>query len=379
MTFGVFVPGLLALAIKILRVHQRAVVFGPCRLNGVKVPDVPRQQVIGRDKLRGLCPLGTIPAEKGSNDILSVPDGTGGADHGPDGGCETGLKRRPGLAAQPDMADGRKERSMPDIPAQPARRAIVRALRPWLWAALLALTALPAAAQDGTGPAPENAHDRRFGNGWDCDPGYRVAEGVCVALDMPANAFATGRTHGTGWACQHGYRELRGGTCEAIHIPANAFLDASGLGWECSRGYRKRGDECTSIEVPSNAYLSDRGVGPGWECNRGHVARAGTCEPIVIPQNAYATNASHGSAWRCERGFVQIGSRCDPVPVPENAFLDYRAHGPGWQCERGFQTRQDSCARIVLPLNAHLDRSGNRWQCNRGFQLSEGGLCSLIR
>ncbi len=198
-----------------------------------------------------------------------------------------------------------------DTSGQPRGRGIVRAPGPWLLIVLLASLAMPSLAQDGTGPAPESAQDRRHGSGWDCDPGHRIADGTCVALDMPANAYPTGRSYGTGRACLHGYREVRGASCEAVAIVANAFLDASGLSWNRDRGYRKQADACALIEVPENAYLADRGIGAGWECDR--------------------------------------------------------AYGPGWRCARGYEARKTSCITIDLPENAHLDRSGNRWQCNRGF------------
>ena len=275
------------------------------------------------------------------------------------------------------MAEG--DHPMFDTSGQPRGRGPVQAPGPWLLIVLLAGLAMPSLAQDGTGPAPENAQDRCHGSGWDCDLGYRIADGTCVALDMPSNACPTGRSYGMGWACRHGCREMRGATCEAVAIPANAFLDASGLSWTCDRGYRKQADACAAIGVPENAYLTERGIGAGWECGRGHVAHAGACVPIVIPENAYATNAGYGAAWRCERGIVQTGGRCDTVALPKNAFLDDRAQGPGVRCARGFEARKTSCVMIDLPKNAHLDRSGNRWQCNRGFQLSEGNRCILTR
>ena len=330
---------------------------------------------------------------KESGQDLSVSAGTRRADSEREGGGEAGLMPRPANNGRKTHGGARwpkwplpsiwpmprKNDQMPEGSEHPAVRGPLRASRPWLLAALVAGLAIPSLAQDGTGLPPENAQDRRFASGWDCDLGYRIADGVCVALEMPANAFPTGRSYGTGWDCQHGFREIRGTICEAIAIPANAFLDASGLSWQCDRGYRKQRDGCTLIAVPENAYLNNRGIGAGWECDRGHVAKAGACIPIVIPDNAYATNANFGAAWRCERGFIATGGRCDPITVPDNSFLDDRAHGPGWQCDRGFEAQQDRCVAIDLPENAHLDRSGNRWQCDRGFQISEAGQCILTR
>lgn len=165
---------------------------------------------------------------------------------------------------------------MSDISIQPRLRGLLRTARPWLLALLVTVLAAPSLAQDGTGPAPENAQDRRYGSGWDCDPGFRIAGGVCVALAIPENAYPTGRSHGTGWACRHGYLEVRGAACEAVAIPANAFLDASGLGWDCARGFEARQATCIAIELPENAHL-DRS-GNRWQCNRGfHLSEAGLC------------------------------------------------------------------------------------------------------
>ena len=138
-----------------------------------------------------------------------------------------------------------------------------------LFAALLAVfaTALvitgPGFAQDGTGAPPDNAQNRTYGNGWDCNIGYREYDGACAALDIPENAYATGRSYGTGWACQRGFEETAGGTCAAIFVPENAFLRSSGFGWECERGYREERDTCVAIDVPEHAYLTNDNSGAG--------------------------------------------------------------------------------------------------------------------
>ena len=177
-------------------------------------------------------------------------------------------------------------------------------------------------AQDGTGLPPENAQNRTYGAGWDCNIGYREDDGSCAALDLPENAYATGRSYGTGWACRRGFVETAGGICAEIFVPENAFLRSSGYGWECERGYREERDTCVAIEVPDHAYLTNDNSGAGWACNRGFVEEAGACIAIAIPENGYLTNARHGAAWACERGFVETEDRCDPISVPANAFLD---------------------------------------------------------
>lgn len=54
------------------------------------------------------------------------------------------------------------------------------------WIGLSAM--VPAAAQTDSSEPPENAQLRRFGGGWECDPGYREREGACAAVAIPENA-----------------------------------------------------------------------------------------------------------------------------------------------------------------------------------------------
>jgi hypothetical protein len=103
-------------------------------------------------------------------------------------------------------------------------------------ASAIAFLAFPAIAQDGTGPAPENAQERRYGGGWECDRGYRVDGAACIKIAIPENAYATGRSYGTGWACRRGYEEVSGTSCDPIRLPNNAFLHSSGYGWDRSAG-----------------------------------------------------------------------------------------------------------------------------------------------
>ena len=124
----------------------------------------------------------------------------------------------------------------------------------WMTAAgMMALLVFPAVAQDGTGPAPQNAEVRASGDGWNCAIGYRVEGAACVAIDIPENAYANGRSYGPGWACQRGYVEVSGTSCVAVPVPENAFLRSSGFGWECDRGYREDRDACIRIALPENA------------------------------------------------------------------------------------------------------------------------------
>ena len=124
-------------------------------------------------------------------------------------------------------------------------------------------------AQAGPGDVPENASAKRYGTGWACDRGYREADGACAAVDIPANAYATGSSYGSGWECSRGFRRSKG-SCAAIRVPANAYLNSTrGDTWKCDRGFRKIDDTCVAIKVPSNGYLSDSSYGRGWQCDRG--------------------------------------------------------------------------------------------------------------
>jgi len=233
-------------------------------------------------------------------------------------------------------------------------------------------------AQDHSGPPPENAHNRSFGGGWDCDDGYRQEDGACIAVVVPEDAFATERTYGKGWECRHGFKEADGATCREVVVPPNAYLTSTGEDWACDRGYRRIRNRCEVIESPENSFLSDDTYGSGWECDRGFSEEAGGCVTINVPENAYLTNKRYGPPWACDRGFVEKDGRCEPIVVPDNAFLVVGEYGPGWRCERGYEQNGTKCTLIVLPENAHIDRSGNRWDCNRGFRML-GGQCVLAR
>lgn len=66
------------------------------------------------------------------------------------------------------------------------------------------------AQQGGHGAIPDNATERRFGGGWECNLGYRSDGESCAEIILPENAYPTGRSYGTGWECTHGYAEKSG-------------------------------------------------------------------------------------------------------------------------------------------------------------------------
>ncbi|MEO0917829.1 MAG: hypothetical protein AAFY31_12745, partial [Pseudomonadota bacterium] len=184
----------------------------------------------------------------------------------------------------------------------------------------VALNSTATYAQDGVGTPPENAQKRSYGSGWNCNIGYRVNDGICIELDIPENAYATGRSYGTGWACRRGFEEMDGKVCVAIFVPENAFLRSSGYDWQCHRGFRQDRESCVEINVPEHAYLIADNSGNGWECNRGFVAVEEECRAIAVPENGYLTNAEFGEPWKCEPGFVRAEERCERIGRYCNEF-----------------------------------------------------------
>lgn len=57
--------------------------------------------------------------------------------------------------------------------------------------------------------------------------------------------------------------------------PPNAYLDSSGYGWECERGYQTVGEACVAVNVPENAHLDYSGT--GWNCNRPYIRELDRC------------------------------------------------------------------------------------------------------
>ncbi|MGR3734631.1 hypothetical protein [Pseudophaeobacter sp.] len=204
-----------------------------------------------------------------------------------------------------------------------------------LLASLAAAFAQPVSSDIALVSVPANAHQKSYGEGWECDASYRLVDDACIAVIVPQNAYATNRTYGSGWECTHGFVEVGGESCAEIVVPDGGFLDPSGKRWGCLRGFRKIDD---------------------------------SCQKIVLPDNAYLTENVHGAVWQCVRGYQTNGTSCVEIAVPKNAFLNTSTYGRRWTCERGYAVSGDLCSRLDLPENAHLDRTGNSWVCNRNFQ-----------
>lgn len=238
------------------------------------------------------------------------------------------------------------------------------------------LSALTALAQNTIQPMPENASAKSYGDGWECNVGYRQSGKTCHKVTVPDNAYSTNRTYGLGWECFRGFRRTGEANCIAVEVPEGGYLDPSGERWRCLRGYVKVDDTCQKIILPPHSYLAEASTGVPWICDRGFEAKGERCVPIVVPENAYLNGSSYGQAWTCERGYLEQMGRCEAVIVPENAYFHDASYGEGWKCDRGYAAFEERCEPIDIPENAHLDRSGNRWECDKNFQKSRG-LCVL--
>ena len=71
-----------------------------------------------------------------------------------------------------------------------------------------------------------------------------AAIGAANSTAPPAHSIQS--LYREGWDCARGYR--RADTiCVAVEIPAHAFLDSSGIDWQCERGFRKNLKACSEI------------------------------------------------------------------------------------------------------------------------------------
>ena len=143
------------------------------------------------------------------------------------------------------------------------------------------------------------------GRGWRCEEAYRESGGNCVAVRVPANAYATGSWIGAGWKCERGFEEVDG-ACVVVVVPVNAALDESGTRWHCYRGFVKTDKECTRIEVPENGYLDSSGA--GWRCERGFAIVGKTCVSLNTPANAHVTLM--GRNWVCNESYHEVSGAC---------------------------------------------------------------------
>ena len=162
-------------------------------------------------------------------------------------------------------------------------------------------------AKDVSNEVPENATAKTYGDGWNCNQGYRVRKGACIAVTLPANAYLTNKTYRQGWECQRSFLRINN-TCVPIKVPINGYLDYSGIKVKCERGYLLVNKTCEAIKVPANGYLKESSFGPGWTCERGYRASKGNCIALKIPKNAHI--GFSGKVWECNKPYIKKQDNC---------------------------------------------------------------------
>jgi hypothetical protein len=61
-------------------------------------------------------------------------------------------------------------------------------------------------------------------------------------VQVPANAYLDGTGHG--WKCERGFRQQQASSCEPLVVPASAYIAYSGNDWACVDGFRRQGEAC---------------------------------------------------------------------------------------------------------------------------------------
>src|SRR5512138_196859 len=84
-------------------------------------------------------------------------------------------------------------------------------------AVLIGMLQPDAHAQSSSTAIPDNARQRSYGSGWQCNRGYRETVGKCVAVLVPADAYLS--PDGSSWTCNRGFRSVND-TCTAVVVPA---------------------------------------------------------------------------------------------------------------------------------------------------------------
>ena len=128
--------------------------------------------------------------------------------------------------------------------------------------------AVPVHGQSVASSIPEYAQPKRYGQGWECKPGYRSAGETCDEILVPENAYATDGALGKGWKCMHGFVG-KDEACVPVVVPANAYLISSGDGWRCQRMYRRIDDGCEAISPPANGFFVSGGSSSQLKCDWG--------------------------------------------------------------------------------------------------------------
>jgi hypothetical protein len=138
--------------------------------------------------------------------------------------------------------------------------------------------------------------------------------GMAIAADSSAPPPPNSRpsAYGRKWTCIHGYR-IENGSCAAVVVPAHGYLNNSGTDWNCDRGFRRSENRCVPVVIPEHAYAADSLFSKGWACDRSYRREGATCSRFVIPANGQFNYSGNG--WRCMEGFTptgDAGDACEP-------------------------------------------------------------------
>ena len=72
-------------------------------------------------------------------------------------------------------------------------------------------------------------------------------------ISVPENGKIN--VYGNGWDCQRGFKKV-GDSCSKVDVPSNGKINVYGNGWDCQRGFKKVGDSLSLIHIsePTRPY-----------------------------------------------------------------------------------------------------------------------------
>jgi hypothetical protein len=60
-----------------------------------------------------------------------------------------------------------------------------------------------------------------------------------------------------------------------VQIPSGGYLDSSGTGWKCERGFTRTETKCVTLALPVNAFIDYSGN--DWRCLDGFSRKETAC------------------------------------------------------------------------------------------------------
>ena len=84
-------------------------------------------------------------------------------------------------------------------------RALIRLPLALFVLTILSVTTNTTFARSPTSNVPENAHKKSYGTGWECDRGFQERDGACLIVAIPENAYPTDQDYGQVWKCSRGF------------------------------------------------------------------------------------------------------------------------------------------------------------------------------